>query len=197
MESLQSPREQESVDRIGSSHMNSSTQRLANAPNSSKFKGREASEGSSFDLTCINLLCKIESLMSEVRGRPFADRIETASTTANAILLQLLEFSDDHFEDDQAASLQVEVCATLECRKAHEEAFRKRSWAYAFKSLLSSNAIDPVTIEAYDKLGKSLRCTCGVVFTEMLKIVRSDSQVRSQINQSSVVLLEELKSVWL
>ncbi len=154
-------------------------------------------EDSAFDLVCINLLCNLESLMADFRQKHMGDRIESAITTANEILLQLLEFSDEHFEDEQATMVQEQVRATMERREEHSNALKKRSWAFAIKSLISSKAIDPVSIEAYDKLGKSLIHTCGTVFTEMQRLVRSDSQMRSQIDQSAGVFLEELKGAWL
>jgi hypothetical protein len=152
---------------------------------------------SAFDLVCINLICNLESLMADFRQKQMGERIENAAATANSLLLNLLEFSDEHFEDEQASLVQEQIRATMERRDEHNLALRKRSWGFAIKSLISSKAIDPISIEAYDKLGKSLISTCGLVFTEMQRLVRSDSQVRSQIEQSAITFLEELKGSWL
>lgn len=150
-----------------------------------------------FDLECINLLCNLESLMADFREKPIGERMEAASQMAAEIVVKLIDFSDENFDSQQAAGLMQNVDQTLACRKQHEAALKQRSWTYTFKSLISSKAIDPRTIEAYDKLGKSLIFVCGFVLTEMLRSVRSDSMVRSQLNQSSIAFLEELKGAWL
>lgn len=157
----------------------------------------DPAQDAAFDLVCINLLCNLESLLADFRQKQIGDRIEYAAPTANALLLHLLEFSDEHFENEKATTVQEHIRATMERRDAHNAALRKRSWAFAIKSLISSTAIDPISIEAYDKLGKSLIGNCGLVFTEMQRLVRVDSQVRSQIEQSALTFLEELKGAWL
>lgn len=157
----------------------------------------DPAQESMFDLDCITLLCNLESLMSEFRQKQIGDRIETATVTANAILLKLLEFSEERFEEQQATVVQEQIRAAMDCREQHVAALRKRSWTFALKSLISSKAVDPISVEAYDKLGKCLIATCGIVFTEMQRLLRNDSQVRSQIEQSALTFLEELKGSWL
>lgn len=180
--------------------MNLPTQTSIHA-NSAGKSGRAqnvcVAENAARDLACITLICNLEAITSECRKKSMADRIETATKTANTILSKLLDFSIEHFDEPEAHRLQEQIASTRQRCKDHEGAIKSLSWLSAFKSLMFTNSIDPATIATYDLLGKSLRSTCGFLFTEMLGQMGDDSQVQAQISQSSEVFLEELKSVWL
>ncbi len=163
---------------------------------SSSIQTKEPDDASKYDFACIDLLCNLEFLMADFRVKPMGERFEIALKTADQILLKLLDFCVEHFESRQIETIHDQIRRTLQCFKNHRESLKNQSWGFALRSLVSSNATDPATVVSYDKLGKSVVHTCGMVFTEMLELVRIDSDVRSQIDQSSAVFLNELKCVW-
>ena len=158
---------------------------------------RSLPEDPGLDFASLNLLCNLESLMAAFREKSLRNRIECASTTVDAMLRKLLDFALKYFDEHQIATLQEQFRTTLERHAEHGRALTMRHWSSSLRSVVLPNFVDPTTITTYVPLGRSMFYTCGTAFTEMLNVIPEDSPVRSEIRQSSIAFLDELKSIWL
>ena len=148
------------------------------------------------EVSSINLISKLENLLAKAREMPRDDFVDEAAGIARKMLFNLTEFSDEYFQGGVADQSTEEIVNSLACVDAYEKVLKTRPLTNAIiRTFWQINELEAIKT-AHERLGESLVRACAATFYPMVIMIGLDNPFGQQIDQSTVVFINELKQTW-
>ena len=150
----------------------------------------------SLETSCVDLISKLENLLAKATGMPRVDFIDESATIGRKMLEQLLRFTDDFLGGKAADQAKEEIARANTYSHAYDEVLKTRSLKDAFVRTFWKADDSPAVLSAHTQLGDALVRACAATFYHAVMLVGIDSEQGKQIDQSTVVFVNELQQSW-
>jgi len=143
----------------------------------------------------IDLMCKMEHLLSEIKGADPADRNEVLVDTSNKMLSVMADFAEAFLEGESLEKANEEISNSFMSSQVLKELSQSLSIGGLLRRTFGSK--DP-NQEAIDENSNELIRTLKRAFVTLLfhsiQLAGFDSQMGKQFDQSTCVFVAELES---
>lgn len=148
------------------------------------------------EIACIDLISKLENLMAKAREMPRDDFIDEAGSIATKMINRLSTFGNDFFQGNAAAQAREENARALTFCHAYDEVLKTRPLSNAIiRTFWNVDEIEEIKI-AHAQLGEAMVRACAATFYHAVMLVGLENAFGQQIDQSTVVFVNELKQHW-
>ena len=148
------------------------------------------------ETSCVDLICKLENLLSKATGMQRVDFIDESATIARNMLDQLLRFTSDFLADKAADQAQEEIARATTFSHTYDEVLKTRSLKESILRTFWKADDSQEVLGAHKQLGEALIRACTATFYHAVMLVGIESEQGKQIDQSTVVFVHELQESW-
>jgi hypothetical protein len=141
----------------------------------------------------VDLISRLEWEAAEAKATGRAGQLTGSAAMVERMVAKLQDFAELYFEPSQAQRLRACAVKALEAARIHAEMVNNRSWT---KSMLQSIEDDENIKATYANLGCAYTKACTLALQSVSEMIPTQSPVRTQIRQCSVVFLKEMDSAW-
>lgn len=165
------------------------------------FQKQEACETTDFDrraleISCVDLISKLENQLAKAMQMPKDDFVDESAIVARKMLKLLLEFCDEFLVGKPGAQAKEEIDRALSFTDTYEEVLKTRSLKNAFiRAFWNVDESEEIQL-SHAQLGEALVRGCAATFYHAVMRVGLDTPLGKQIDQSTVVFVNELKQSW-
>lgn len=148
------------------------------------------------EIACVDLISKLENLLSKAKELEQDDFIDESGVVGRKMIETLKHFSNECLEGNGAAQAQEEISRALTYVATYEEFLKSRPLT---KSLLRTFWVVSETtdiLNAHSELGRALVRACAATLYHGVVMVGLDSEFGKEIDQSTVVFVEQLLESW-
>jgi len=177
------------------------TPSLNNAVDGFVFEQADESQSINVDhkaleISCINLISKLENCLAKARELPKDDFIDQSSEIGGSMLEILKSFCNEHMTGTTAKQVLKEVDRTELMVNAYAEVLKTRPLTNALiRTFWTIEESDDIKA-SHKQLGEGLVRACAVAFYHAVMLVGLDTDFGKEIDQSTVVFVNELKQSW-
>jgi hypothetical protein len=148
------------------------------------------------EAACIDLLCRLESLVCAIKQGDPADRNEIAVETAQRMMVEMVDFAVGFLGSDANHRLDKEISLAFEATIELDELNRSRSIKDLLRRALGREHPNAVRLDvAFANLIESLNRSMVTLSFHAIELVGVDTTVGKQLNEGTLLLVEELEAV--
>ena len=148
------------------------------------------------EISSIDLISKLENLLAKAREMPRDDFVDETANIAKKILFHLTAFGDEYFEGQAAEHSKDEIVRALTFTHTYEEVLKTRPLTNAIiRTFWKIDELKEIKA-AHQQLGEALVRACAATFYHAVMLIGLDNPFGQQIDQSTVVFVNELKQSW-
>ena len=148
------------------------------------------------EVACIDLLSKLEILLAKAVDLDRTDFIDDSANVANGIIDQREKFAGEFLTEDAAAQTQEENSRARSYSQNYESVLKTRPLGNAiFRVFRKTEEVQQITT-AHKKLGDALVRACAVTLYHAVALIGLDNAFGQEIDQSSVVFVDQMTNSW-
>ena len=151
---------------------------------------------SALEASCVDLICKLENLLSKATGMQRVDFIDESANIGRSMLEQLLLFTDKFLTGTAADQAQEEIDRASTFSYTYDEVLKTRSLTESILRTFWKSDDSLEVLSAHKQLGDALIRACAATFYHAVMLVGFESEQGKQIDQSTVVFVHELQESW-
>lgn len=165
------------------------------------FQNQEPSQAIQVDRkalerACVDLICKLDNMLVKAKEMSKVDFVDESATVARNMLELLQEFSDEFLVGRVADQAQQEISRAMTVSHTYDEVLKTRPLKNALlRTFWKAEEIQEIQA-ARSQLGQSLIRSCAATLYHGIMLVGFDTEAGKQIDQSTVVFVNELKKSW-
>ena len=148
------------------------------------------------EIASVDLISKLENLLTKSIEKEKDDFIDESADTARKMLALLTEFINEFLTGNAAAQAKEETDRALTFAHTFEEVLKTRSFintvVRVFWNLKESEDI----LKSQAELGEALVRACATTFYHAIMLMGTDTEFGKEIDQSSVVFINQLQKSW-
>lgn len=153
-------------------------------------------EQKALEFACVDLISKLENLAAKASELADDDFIDESAGIARNIADRLSQFGEEFLDGAAAVQAKEEIDRTLAFCQTYEEVLKTRSFGNAFLRTFWKVEESDAIKSAHAKLGEALTRCCATTFYHAVVLIGNDSDSGKQIDQSTLVFVNELRTVW-
>jgi len=155
-----------------------------------------AVDHSALGMSCVELIGRLENAFAVARDQQPTDYIDESGETARKMLDLLEAFRKAHLSGAAADQAGDEVSKALMGSHAYDEVLKTRPLGNALlRAFWKADEVDSIK-EAHSKLGENLIRATAATLYHAIMMLDFDSELGSEIDQSTVVFVSELGQSW-
>ena len=148
------------------------------------------------EVSCINLISKLENLFSKARELERDDFIDESSEIGRKILAELDSFRDAYLSGVASEQSAEEIERAEAISHTYDEVLGARPLGKALLRTFWEVEETPDIVKTHAKLGDAIVRSCAATFYHTIILAGPESELGQQIDQSTVVFVDELKQSW-
>ena len=157
---------------------------------------KSKAEQQAVEIACVDLISQLENQVAKANDMARDDFIDESADIGRKILARLSEFSSDFLEGKSALQAKNEIQLAQTFCYTYEQVLKTRTFTNAilrtFWMVEESDAIKA----AHAQLGDALARSCATVLYHAVVLIGNDSESGKQIDQSTLVFVQEMKQAW-
>ena len=148
------------------------------------------------EISCINLISKLENCLAKARELPKDEFIDESGEIGGRMLETLNSFCNEFMTGATAQQVREEIERTQLIVDTYGEVLKTRPLSNALiRTFWTIDESDDIQA-SHKKLGEGLVRACAVAFYHAVILVGLDTEFGLEIDQSTVVFVNELKQSW-
>ena len=148
------------------------------------------------EISCVDLISKLENLLTKLINQDKDDFIDESADTARKMLALLSSFSDEFLTEKAAAQAKEEIDRALTFASTYEEVLKTRPFINSVIRVFWNLKETEDILKSQAELGGALVRACATTFYHAIMLIGTDNEFGKEIDQSSVVFINELKQSW-
>lgn len=146
---------------------------------------------------CIDLLCKMEFYVSEVKGADPVDRHEVAVEVSRKMISEMKDFSAAYFIAETLAAINSEFAKVSSEADVMETLIANRSFTGMIRRTFGGADPDEATFcEASQNVFKAVKRSIVTVLFHAIQMAGAQSSFGKQLDQSTLLIVSELESIY-
>ena len=165
------------------------------------FQSQEACEATKVDrkaleTSCVDLISKLENLLAKAKELPSDEYVDDSAKVGRKMLDRLSAFCEAFLTGKAAAQAKKEIDRAITVSHAYDEVLKTRSLKNTIIRVFYEIEESEDIQASHAQLGEALIRGCAATLYHAIMLVGFDTALGKQIDQSTVVFVNELKESW-
>ena len=148
------------------------------------------------EVSCVNLISKLENLLAKARELPSDDFVDESADIARGLLEMLSEFGTEYLTGSAAKQAKEEIDRARTFSHTYDEVLKTRPLTNAFLRTFWKVKESQEITTAHKQLGEALVRGCAATFYHAVMLIGLNTDFGKEIDQSTVVYVNELQQTW-
>ncbi|MEM7454047.1 MAG: hypothetical protein AAF456_06795 [Planctomycetota bacterium] len=149
-----------------------------------------------FEVACVDLISRLENCLARATEMEKDDFVDKSGKIGRQMAGPLKTFTRQFLTGKAAEQANAEISRAVSISHTYEEVLKTRPLTNAIiRTFFNVDEVEQVR-ESHERLGESLVRACAATFYHAIKMVGLDSELGREIDQSSVIFVNQLKDSW-
>jgi hypothetical protein len=150
----------------------------------------------SLELACVDVICQLESLLSQANEYNSTGRLQDVVAVANRMLLSTLDFGETYCEGDSLSNVQDRISEAYTEIQVYSDAIHTRSWS-AFRRVIGKTSASEIDVlHAHSQVGDAVAVAIVTSLGGGIRRLGIRTSMGSQLAQSLELFVAEMKKGW-